>query len=147
MTDVVIDEGHNVGQLLLSPTRTYAPVVKDLLANNFEKIHGLVHCSGGGQTKCLKFIPNNVRIVKDNLFEAPYIFQIIKECSGADLREMMQVFNMGCRLEVFISPENAQVILDTAAKFGIEARITGRVEVSDKKSLEIQHAGETIIFE
>lgn len=147
MTDVVIDEGHSIGQMLLSPTRTYAPVMKDLLTNHFEKIHGLVHCSGGGQTKCLKFIPNHLRIIKDNLFEAPYIFQIIQDCSGADLREMMQVFNMGCRLEIFCSAADAQVMLDTAAKYGIDARITGRVEAAEKKTLDVHYAGEIVIFD
>ncbi|HSR38543.1 MAG TPA: AIR synthase-related protein, partial [Phnomibacter sp.] len=147
MTDVVIDEGHSIGQLLLSPTRTYAPVMKELLAEHFDKIHGLVHCSGGGQTKCMKFVPDGVRVVKDNLFEAPYIFEIIKDCSGSDWREMMQVFNMGCRLEIFCSPADAQIMIDTAAKYGIAARVTGRVEAAAGKSLQINYAGETIIFD
>jgi phosphoribosylformylglycinamidine cyclo-ligase len=147
LTDVVIDEGHSVGQLLLSPTRTYAPVMKELLEGHFDKIHGLVHCSGGGQTKCMKFVPDNVRVVKDNLFEAPYIFDIIRDCSGSDWREMMQVFNMGCRLEIFCSPEDAQVMIDTAHKYGIQAQITGRVEAAPSKSLAIHYAGETIIFD
>lgn len=147
MTDVVIDEGHSIGQLLLSPTRTYAPVMKELLAEHFDKIHGLVHCSGGGQTKCMKFVPDGVRVVKDNLFEAPYIFEIIKDCSGSDWREMMQVFNMGCRLEIFCSPADAQIMIDTAAKYGIAGRITGRVEAAVGKSLQINYAGETIIFD
>lgn len=147
MTDVVIDEGHSIGQLLLSPTRTYAPVMKELLAEHFDKIHGLVHCSGGGQTKCMKFVPDGVRVVKDNLFEAPYIFEIIKDCSGSDWREMMQVFNMGCRLEIFCSQADAQIMIDTAAKYGIAARVTGRVEAAAGKSLQINYAGETIIFD
>jgi phosphoribosylformylglycinamidine cyclo-ligase len=147
MTDVVIDEGHSIGQLLLSPTRTYAPVMKELLTEHFDKIHGLVHCSGGGQTKCMKFVPDGVRVVKDNLLEAPYIFEIIKDCSGSDWREMMQVFNMGCRLEIFCSPADAQIMIETAAKYGIAARVTGRVEAATGKSLQINYAGETIIFE
>lgn len=147
MTDVVIDEGHSIGQLLLSPTRTYSPVMKELLVEHFDKIHGLVHCSGGGQTKCMKFVPDGVKVVKDNLFEAPYIFEIIKDCSGSDWREMMQVFNMGCRLEIFCKPEDAEVMIATAAKYGIAAQVTGRVEAAPGKSLQINYAGETIIFE
>ncbi|WP_416437813.1 AIR synthase-related protein [Phnomibacter sp. MR] len=147
MTDIVMDEGHNVGQLLLSPTRTYAPVLKKLLTEHFDHIHGLVHCSGGGQTKCMKFIPDGVRVVKDNLFDTPYIFELIQQCSGADMREMMQVFNMGCRLEIYCSEANAATMMDTANAFGIDAQIIGRVEASDKKMLTIEHAGETIIFE
>src|SRR5439155_22814131 len=100
MTDI-IEVGSRkleIGKLLLSPTRTFAPIMKELLENHFDSIHGLIHCSGGGQTKCLKYIPDNVRIVKDNLFEPPTIFQLIQEASKADDREMYQVFNMGCRM-------------------------------------------------
>ncbi len=147
LSDVVIDEGHSIGQMLLSPTRTYAPVLKHLLTNHFDSIHGLVHCSGGGQTKCLKFVPENVKVIKDNLFEAPHIFQIIRDCSGADYREMMQVFNMGCRLEIYCSENDAQLMIDTATRFGIDARIIGRLLPADSKQLQIEYAGETIIFE
>ena len=90
-----------IGKLLLSPTRTFAPVMKELLENNFDAIHGLIHCSGGGQTKCLKYLPGNFRIVKDNLFEPPIIFKLIQEASKSDDREMYQVFNMGTRLEIY----------------------------------------------
>ncbi len=86
---------------LLSPTRTYAPLIKKILENNFDKVDGLIHCSGGGQTKCLKYIPENVRVVKDNLFDPPDIFNKIKVASKADDREMYQVFNMGCRMEIY----------------------------------------------
>jgi phosphoribosylformylglycinamidine cyclo-ligase len=97
-----------IGQLLLSPTRTFAPVMKELLVNHFDAIHGLVHCSGGGQTKCLKYVPDNVRIVKDNLFEPPVIFKLIQQASKADDREMYQVFNMGTRMEIYTHEKDAE---------------------------------------
>src|SRR6201999_3914159 len=88
----------DIGHLLLSPTRTYAPLLKELLTGHFAAIHGLVHCSGGGQTKCMKYLPGEFRVVKDNLFEPPVVFKLIQEASGSDDREMYQVFNMGHRL-------------------------------------------------
>ncbi|MEO6930082.1 MAG: AIR synthase related protein, partial [Chitinophagaceae bacterium] len=94
-------EDQSVGELLLSPTRTYAPFVKTMLENYFEGIHGMVHCSGGGQTKCMKYLPGNFKVIKDNLFGPPVVFNLIRDASGADLREMYQVFNMGHRLEIF----------------------------------------------
>ncbi len=133
-----------IGKLLLSPTRTYAPVLKDLLQNHFEKINGLIHCSGGGQTKCLKYLPGNFKIIKDNLFEAPEIFNIIAKSSGSSPKEMYEVFNMGCRLEIYCAAEDAQTMIDTATSFGIAAQIIGRVEASDKKELVIK-LGETEI--
>jgi phosphoribosylformylglycinamidine cyclo-ligase len=138
MTDLVMDEAHSVGQLLLSPTRTFAPVLKQILENHFDKIHGLIHCSGGGQTKCLKYVPENVRIIKDNLFEIPFIFKLIQECSGADAREMYQVFNMGCRMEIYCSQADAQIMIDTAKAFNIDAQVIGRVEAAEKQSLQIK---------
>jgi phosphoribosylformylglycinamidine cyclo-ligase len=90
-----------IGELLLSPTRTYAPVLKQLLQNHFDTIHGLIHCSGGGQTKCMKYLPGNFKIIKDNLFEVPPVFQVIKDNSGSSWKEMYEVFNMGCRLEIY----------------------------------------------
>ncbi len=127
-----------IGKLLLSPTRTYAPVLKELLQHHFEKIHGLIHCSGGGQTKCLKYLPSNFKIIKDNLFEAPEIFNIIAQSSGSSLKEMYEVFNMGCRLEIYCAAGDAQMMIDTAKSFGIDAQIIGRVEASDKKELTIK---------
>ncbi len=147
LTDLVMDEAHSIGQLILSPTRTYAPPMKHLLTHHFEKIHGLVHCSGGGQTKCLKYVPEGVRIVKDNLFEPPYIFEIIRQLSGADAREMYQVFNMGCRLEIYCKPEDADLMIEAANMFHIDAKVIGRVEAADKKSLVIHSAsGEFIEY-
>jgi phosphoribosylformylglycinamidine cyclo-ligase len=127
-----------IGKLILSPTRTFAPMFKTLLENNFDKIHGIIHCSGGGQTKCLKYIPENVRVIKDNLFEPPIIFKLIQEASGADDKEMYQVFNMGCRMEVYTNEDFASSIIDVANSINIDAQIIGRVEESAKKELVIK---------
>ncbi len=135
--DKVIVEGNEltIGQLLLSPTRTYAPLLKLLLDTHFDDITGIIHCSGGGQTKCMKYLPKPLKIVKDNLFEIPPIFQLIQENSGADYREMYQVFNMGHRLEVFTNKEAAEKMIAISNQFNIEAKIVGRVEASEKKEL------------
>ncbi|MBX3240894.1 MAG: phosphoribosylformylglycinamidine cyclo-ligase [Chitinophagaceae bacterium] len=133
-----------IGKLLLSPTRTYAPVLKELLTNHFDAIHGLIHCSGGGQTKCLKYVPDNVRIVKDNLFEPPVIFDLIQKASKADNREMYQVFNMGCRLEVYTDGSNADLVINTARKFGVDARVIGRVEPAARQELVIKLKDEEV---
>ncbi|HEV8080535.1 MAG TPA: AIR synthase related protein [Chitinophagaceae bacterium] len=135
-----------VGELLLSSTKTFAPLIKVLLGNTFEKIHGLIHCSGGGQTKCLKYVPENVRVIKDNLFEPPLIFKLIQEASGSDDKEMYQVFNMGCRMEIYTDENFASSIIDEAKKFNIDAQVIGRVEVSDKKELVIDLGGNKLIF-
>jgi phosphoribosylformylglycinamidine cyclo-ligase len=138
--EVVRNDGKKttIGKLLLSPTRTYAPVLKALLQNHFDKIHGLIHCSGGGQTKCLKYLPGNFKIIKDNLFDAPEIFNIIEKSSGSSLKEMYEVFNMGCRLEIYCSAADAQTMIDAANGFGIAAQIIGRVEEGEKKELVIK---------
>ena len=125
----------NVGKLLLSPTRTYAPVVKKLLDQNFEDIHGLIHCSGGGQTKCMKYLPGNMRIVKDDLFKPPVIFEIIQKASKSTFNEMYQVFNMGHRLEIFTTPAKANEIISIAKQFEIDAKVIGRAEKADNKEL------------
>ena len=136
----------SIGKLILSPTRTYAPVLKQLLKNHFEKIHGLIHCSGGGQTKCMKYLPDNFRIIKDNLFDAPEIFNIIKASSGSNNKEMYEVFNMGCRLEIYCSPEDAETMIATSKSFNIDAQIIGRVEANDKKELVIKLKDEEIVY-
>lgn len=136
----------NIGKLLLSPTRTYAPLLKELFRSHFNDIHGLIHCSGGGQTKCMKYLPGNFRIIKDNLFQAPEIFQIIQKASGSDNREMYQVFNMGHRLEVFTSAAAAQEMIAVAAKLNMPAQVVGRVENSDKKELLLTVNGEQIVY-
>ncbi len=135
-----------LGEDLLSPTRTYAPLLKNILENDFEKVYGLIHCSGGGQTKCLKYIPENVRVIKDNLFQAPPIFTEIKKASNADDREMYQVFNMGCRMEIYTNEDYAKVIIEEAASFKIDAQIIGRVEESNKKELVIKTKNEDLLF-
>jgi phosphoribosylformylglycinamidine cyclo-ligase len=131
---------------LLSPTRTFAPLIKQLLENNFDKIYGLIHCSGGGQTKCLKYIPENVRVVKDNLFAPPEIFQKIQEASKADDREMYQVFNMGCRMEIYTDEDFAEKIISLAQSFNIDGQVIGRVERSDKQSLMIKTKHGDMVF-
>ena len=137
MTDEIeIGNGKmSVGKLLLSPTRTYAPLLKVLLDEYFDDINGLIHCSGGGQTKCMKYLPQPLAIIKDNLFDVPPIFQLIQKNSGADLKEMYQVFNMGHRLEVFTNETAAAKMINAAQVFNIEAKIIGRVEAAAQSSL------------
>ncbi|MEP6710949.1 MAG: AIR synthase related protein [Ferruginibacter sp.] len=148
LTDLVTvqNEYLSIGKLILSPTRTYAPVLVGLLKNHFEKIHGLIHCSGGGQTKCMKYLPGIFKIIKDNLFDAPEIFNIIQHNSGSSLREMYEVFNMGCRLEIYCAAAHAQTMIDAAQAFNIDAQIIGRVEASAKKELVIKIVGEEIYY-
>jgi phosphoribosylformylglycinamidine cyclo-ligase len=148
ITDIIKDgeRSTTIGQLLLSPTRTFAPVMKELLENHFDAIHGLIHCSGGGQTKCLKYIPENVRIVKDNLFEPPIIFKLIQEASQSDNREMYQVFNMGTRLEIYTNEKDAAAIIAVAKGFGVEAQVIGRVEECEKKTLLIKIKNQELVF-
>ena len=146
--EIVRNDGEKttIGKLLLSPTRTYAPVIKNLLTNHFEKIHGLIHCSGGGQTKCLKYLPGNFKIIKDNLFAPPEIFEIIAKSSGSNLKEMYEVFNMGCRLEIYCAAGDAKAMIVTAESYGIAAQIIGRVEKSNKKELLIKTGSEEIVY-
>jgi len=136
--------GTTIGKLLLSPTRTYAPLMKVLLETYFDKIDGAIHCSGGGQTKCMKYLPQPLKIIKDNLFSPPEIFRIIQQNSGADDREMYQVFNMGHRLEIFTDEATAASLIKEAALFNIEAKIIGRVEQAEKKELEL-HVNSNVI--
>jgi len=137
LTDEIEADGMttNIGKLILSPTRTYAPVIKELLERYFENIHGLIHCSGGGQTKCMKYLPGNMRIVKDNLFDPPVIFNIIQDASKSTFREMYQVFNMGHRLEIFTTADKANDIISVAKQFDIDAKVIGRVEKAGSKEL------------
>ena len=117
-----------VGQLVLSPTRTYAPVVKKMLDEMRPRIHGMVHCTGGAQTKVLHFVGDNCRVIKDNMFPVPPLFRIIAEESGAEWSEMYRVFNCGHRLEVYVSPEDAQSVIDLSRSFNIDAQVVGRIE-------------------
>lgn len=136
----------NIGKLILSPTRTFSPVIKKILEDHFDVVNGLIHCSGGGQTKCMKYVPEDVRIIKDNLFQAPEIFDIIQQSSGADNKEMYQVFNMGCRLEIYTDEKNAGQFIRIATGFGIDAQVIGRVEASLRKSLQIHTKSGIIQF-
>ena len=137
LTDKIGELGIDAGKLVLSPTRTYAPVVKKLLEALRLNIHGMVHCSGGAQTKILHFI-DNLKVVKNNLFPVPPLFRLIHEQSGTDWKEMYKVFNMGHRLEVYLPREHAQQVIDIAQSFNIEAQIVGYCEASDKKELLIE---------
>lgn len=138
MTDTVAIPGFgniSIGKLLLSPTRTYAPLVKTILDRHFDAVKGMIHCSGGGQTKCMKYLPGPMRIVKDNFLEVPPIFNLIQENSGANAKEMYQVFNMGHRLEIFTDEASASALIALAKTFNIESQIIGRVEASSQKEL------------
>jgi len=138
MTDTMAIPGFgeiSIGKLLLSPTRTYAPLVKAILDKHFEAVKGMIHCSGGGQTKCMKYLPGPMRIVKDNFLEVPPIFNLIQENSGANTKEMYQVFNMGHRLEIFTDEKLAMDLISLAKTFNIEAQVIGRVEASSQKEL------------
>ena len=127
----------DMGKAVLSPTRTYAPVVKKILSTQRKNIHGMVHCSGGGQTKILHFI-DNLRVIKDNLFETPPLFKIIQEESNTSWQEMYKVFNMGHRMEFYVKPEHADIIIAAANDYGIAAKIIGRCEKRAGKSLTIK---------
>lgn len=134
------------GKLLLSPTRTYAPLLKKILDESFDDVYGLIHCSGGGQTKCMKYLPRPLAVIKDNLFDPPPIFRLIQENSGADDREMYQVFNMGHRLEVFTNRGAAQKMIESAASLGIEGKIVGRTETAETSSLALHAASGVITY-
>ena len=136
LTDTVKDSPLDAGKLVLSPTRTYAPVVKRLLDVLRPQIHGMVHCSGGAQTKILHFV-DGVHIIKDNLFPIPPLFRTIQEQSGTEWKEMYKVFNCGHRFEVYLPEEFAQQVIEISKSFGIEARIIGRIEPSDHTHLTI----------
>lgn len=127
----------DIGKLVLSPTRTYAPILIDVLKYLRENVHGIVHCSGGAQTKVLHFV-DNVHVVKDNLFETPTLFRLIQEESGTDWKEMYKVFNMGHRMEVYLEERYAEEVIDIAETLGVEAKIIGRVLPFEGKKVTIQ---------
>jgi phosphoribosylformylglycinamidine cyclo-ligase len=133
------------GKLVLSPTRTYAPVIKSILDQHRSQIHGMVHCSGGAQTKVLHFI-ENLHIIKDNLFPIPPLFKLIQEQSGTDWKEMYKVFNMGHRMEIYVPQEIANEIIEISKSFGIDAQIVGRVESAEKKQVTIISENGTFIY-
>ncbi len=144
LTDPVDGTELDAGRLVLSPTRTYAPVIKAILDRMRPQIHGMVHCSGGAQTKVMHFVENK-HVIKDNLFPIPPLFKLIQQQSGTDWAEMYKVFNMGHRMEIYVSPENAEEIMRISESFGIEARIVGRVEDAPANRLTI--VSENGVFE
>jgi phosphoribosylformylglycinamidine cyclo-ligase len=146
LTDVVEGSDLNVGQLILSPTRTYAPVIMAILKSMRSQIHGMVHCSGGAQTKILHFV-HDVHVVKDNLFPIPPLFEMIQKESGTDYKEMYQVFNMGHRMELYVSPDRAEEIIQISQSFGIPAQIVGHVEAFSGKKLTIRSSFGEFIYE
>ena len=138
LTEQIEGLGIDAGQLVLSPTRTYAPVIRKILVAKRNKIHGMIHCTGGAQTKVLHFINDNCKIIKDNMFAVPPLFKIIKEESNTDWKEMYQVFNMGHRMEIYVSPEDAEEIIQISKSFNIDAQVIGHVEEDNKPSLTIK---------
>jgi phosphoribosylformylglycinamidine cyclo-ligase len=137
LTDVIADVGMDAGKLVLSPTRTYVPIVKDILGKYRNRIHGMVHCSGGAQTKVLNFI-DKLHVIKDHLFPIPPLFEMIQSESGANWHEMYKVFNMGHRMEIYVDPEWAEDIIIISEKYNVDAQIIGRVEASDKARVTIR---------
>jgi len=138
LTDQIEKSPLNAGRLVLSPTRTYAPIIKEILSKyNSESIHGMIHCSGGAQTKILHFV-DDLHIVKDNMFDIPPLFKLIQEQSKTDWKEMYQVFNCGHRMEIYTSPEVAEDIIKISKSYQVDAKIIGRVEASDVKKLTIK---------
>ena len=137
LTDAIEDSPLNAGKLVLSPTRTYAPVIKALLDEMRPEIHGMVHCTGGAQTKVLHFVGDNCKVIKDNMFPVPPLFKAIAEQSGTDWAEMYKVFNMGHRMEIYVQPELADKVIALSQSFHIDAQIVGRIEEGEK-SLTIQ---------
>lgn len=137
LTDAIEGLGIDAGKLVLSPTRTYAPVIKKVLDELRPHIHGMVHCSGGAQTKVMHFV-ENMKVVKNNLFPVPPLFRLIREQSGTDWQEMYKVFNMGHRMEVYLAPEYAQTVIDITRSFGIDAQVVGYVDSAEKNQLVIE---------
>ncbi len=145
LTDPIDGLNTDAGKLVLSPTRTYAPVIKKILETLHSEIHGMVHCSGGGQTKVMRFI-DNMHIIKDNLFPLPRLFQLIHEQSGTAWKEMYKVFNMGHRFEIYTDQKNAAEIISIASGFNLEARVVGHCEASEKKRLTINSESGTFEY-
>jgi phosphoribosylformylglycinamidine cyclo-ligase len=145
LTDAIAETGLDAGQLVLSPTRTYAPVIKRIFDTMRDKVKGMVHCSGGGQTKVLHFV-DQVHVIKDQLFPVPPLFRIIRDQSGTDWKEMYQVFNMGHRMEIYTDPEAAEEMIAISRSFGVDAQIVGRVESSSEKKLTISTETGTFVW-
>ena len=145
LTQAVDGTPLDAGRLVLSPTRTYAPVIKKILDVMRKDIHGMVHCSGGAQTKVMHFVENK-HVIKDNLFPVPPLFELIHEQSGTDWHEMYKVFNMGHRMEIYVAPQYAEKIIDIASEFNIEARVIGRVEDAPENKLTIISDKGTFVY-
>ncbi len=143
LTDTVSDMPVDMGKAVLSPTRTYAPIIHEILKNARKHINGIVHCSGGAQTKVLRFI-RDTKVIKDNLLEVPPLFQYIQKESGSDNREMMEVFNMGHRMELYTDEATANEVISISKSFGVDAQIIGRCEAAEGQQLDIHHNGEVI---
>ena len=137
LTDTVDGVSIDAGKLVLSPTRTYAPIIKKILDSHRKHIHGMVHCSGGAQTKVLHFV-DDVHVIKDNMFDVPPLFKLIQKQSGTDWQEMYKVFNMGHRMEIYINDEHAHDIINISKEFGVDAKIIGRVDQNKGKKLTIK---------
>ncbi len=147
VTDEIAGLPLNIGKLVLSPTRTYAPVVTQVLSTMRKEIHGMVHCSGGAQTKVLHFINNNLRVVKNNLFDIPPLFQMIQQESDTPIKEMYKVFNMGHRMELYLEEKFASYVIAIAANFDLDAKVIGHVESADRKSVFIKTIHGEFIYE
>lgn len=146
LTDATAIEGIDAGKLVLSPTRTYAPIIKTIVDQYRNQIHGMVHCSGGAQTKVLHFI-DNLHIIKDNLFDVPPLFKLIQEQSGTEWKEMYKVFNMGHRMEIYVPEKIAEHLIQISRSFNVDAQIVGRVESSSTKKLTIESALGKFIYD
>lgn len=145
VTDELPGTPLTVGKLVLSPTRTYAPIMIEVFKELRQHIHGLVHCSGGAQTKVLHFI-DNLHVIKDNLFDVPPLFKLIQEVSGTDLKEMYKVFNMGHRMEVYLDEKFAQQVIDISKSFGVDAKVIGRIEAADTKKVTLKTAQGIFVY-
>ena len=145
LTDTVENSPINAGKLVLSPTRTYAPIIQKILSKHRSNVHGMVHCSGGAQTKILHFV-DNLHIIKDNMFKTPPLFDLIQKESNTDWMEMYKVFNMGHRMEVYLPEEYAAQIIEISKSYNVEAKIVGRVEASDVKKLTIVSDKGTFVY-
>lgn len=146
LTDSVANTPLDAGKLVLSPTRTYAPIIKKILEKHRADIHGMVHCSGGAQTKVLHFV-NNLHIIKDQLFPIPPLFEMIQKESGTDWQEMYKVFNMGHRMELYVSQDMAEELISISRSFGVEAQVVGRVEASHRKKVTLTTPNGTFTYE
>ena len=146
LTDPIAGTPLDAGRLILSPTRTYAPIIRQVLDELRPRIHGMVHCSGGAQTKVLHFV-DAVHVIKDNLFPTPPLFELIQKESGTPWQEMYKVFNMGHRMELYVAPEDAARIIEISQSFGVEAQIVGRIEAAERKQLTIHSPYGTLSYE